>query len=60
MSGTPLRCGLCGEQIGVTNAKQTRVDEGGHITIAGVEVIPRCYACLVAEEAELITREASE
>ena len=43
----PLRCELCGEQIGV---KSPDFDMRN--------VVARCYACAASEEAEAITAEA--
>lgn len=46
--GKPLRCELCGEQIGLYFGEKPDLDV----------VVARCYACAAAEAAEAITAEA--
>ena len=46
----PLRCGRCGEQIGLVSP--------GWDVARDENVVARCYACAALEEAEAITREA--
>lgn len=45
---TPLRCELCGEQIGVKSPEFPMEN-----------VVARCYACAAVKEAEAITKAAT-
>lgn len=46
----PLRCQLCGEQIGLRSPGPPPDPD---------VVVARCYACAATEEAEAITKEAA-
>lgn len=46
----PLRCQLCGEQVGLKPSGYEPDPE---------TVVVRCYACAATEEAERITKEAA-
>lgn len=46
----PLRCELCGEQIGVYFGDEPDWSK----------IVARCYQCAAVEEAEAITKEATD
>lgn len=50
--GEPLRCEICGEQIGKSYGEMTPAMRE--------KIVVRCYACAATEEAEAITSEATE
>jgi hypothetical protein len=47
--GEPLRCGLCGEQIGKSFGDEPT-------PAMRAIVVARCFACAAAEEADAITK----